>query len=143
MGSLIDQMIGRKGYLKLTWDDLAQRVHKDASTVKKQLSARGNPSLSVLEEYASAMDAEIVLLSDDARYDYKTSGVPRAQKSLADQDREIEHLKEKLDQKDDELEQARATVKRLRDQNDLLIKWIDEKDRKIYRMMDRLTEGKK
>lgn len=143
MDSLIMQLQGRKGFLKLTWEDLAERVHKDVSTVKKQLSSRGNPSLSTLNEYAAALDAEIVLLSGDALYDYRQSGVPRAQKSLAEQDREIEHLKEKLDVKDEDIKEYKETIRSLRAQNDRLSALLEVKDTRIEKLTDkveRLTE---
>lgn len=121
MDSLMEQFLGRKAYLKLTWQNLADRVHKDLSTVQKQLSANANPSLSVLQEYAAALDAEIVLMSDDARYDYHNSGVPRAQKNLADMDGELEKLKTKLDEKDALIERMNSTNTALRTNIDLLI----------------------
>lgn len=118
MGALLEQLQGRRGYMKLTWDDLADRVHKDVSTVKKQISLSANPSLATLEEYAAAMDAEIVLLSGDALADYHNSGIARAQKNMADMDREIEALKEKVKEREE-------TIAILRDKNGALQADVD------------------
>ena len=133
MGTLVEQLQARKGYLKLTWEDLADRVHKDVSTVKKQLSLTSSPSIATLEEYALAMDSEIVLLSDDALADYKSSGVPRAQKSMAALDREREDLTEKVKEKD---EQIRFCRDRIRFLEEALIK----KDDRINMLTDKLME---
>ncbi len=107
---LMEGFHGRKGYMKLSWEDLAERVHKDSSTLKKQMSLDSNSSMKTLDEIAAAMDSEIVLLSGDALADFKSSGVPRAQKNLADMDREIEKLKLRLDEKDAEIDRLRKML---------------------------------
>lgn len=137
-GSLIEQFHARKGYMKLRWDDLARRVHKETTTVRKQLAYAANPSLNILEEYAAAMDARLVLLSDDALSDYEKSGVPRAQKNLADMDKELEHLKEKLDEKDAIIADYRARLVNTEKMLAESIESIHHKDARIEALTDKL-----
>ena len=137
-GSLIEQFHARKGYMKLRWEDLAQRVHKETTTVRKQLAYAANPSLNILEEYAAAMDARLVLLSDDALYDYENSGVPRAQKNLAEMDSELERLKEKLDEKDAIIADYRARLSSTEKMLSESIEAIHHKDERIDALTDKL-----
>ena len=112
---LMESLHGRKGYMKLTYEDLAERLHKDISTIKRQMALDGNSSIATLDEIAAAMDSVIVLISSDSLADYQDSGVPRAAKNLADLDREIERLTAKLNEKDELIAQKERRIDQLLD----------------------------
>lgn len=51
--------------LGLSWQDVAIRSGKERTTVIKQLSQDGNPTLETLETYAAAVGGKIHFLPDD------------------------------------------------------------------------------
>ena len=117
--------------LGMTRSDLAELMHIEPNTVNKQLvKQNGELTLAVAYRYAAALQGTIVFLTDE---DYellkRTRDVQAENESLRAQ---IDAMKKEHDQKEDRLNRISATLDRVQRQNDDFAAKLTEKDGEIY-----------
>lgn len=117
--------------LGMTRSDLAELMHIEPNTVNKQLvKQNGELTLAVAYRYAAALQGTIVFLTDE---DYellkRTRDVQAENESLRAQ---IDAMKREHDQKEDRLNRISATLDRVQRQNDDFAAKLTEKDGEIY-----------
>lgn len=117
--------------LGMTRSDLAELMHIEPNTVNKQLvKQNGELTLAVAYRYAAALQGTIVFLTDE---DYellkRTRDVQTENESLRAQ---IDAMKREHDQKEDRLNRISATLDRVQRQNDDFAAKLTEKDGEIY-----------
>ena len=117
--------------LGMTRSDLAELMHIEPNTVNKQLvKQNGELTLAVAYRYAAALQGTIVFLTDED-YDLlkRTRDVQAENESLRAQ---IDAMKREHDQKEDRLNRISATLDRVQRQNDDFAAKLTEKDGEIY-----------
>lgn len=117
--------------LGMTRSDLADAMHIEQNTVNKQLvKQNGELTLAVAYRYAAALQGTIVFLTDE---DYellkRTRDVQAENESIRAQ---IDAMKREHDQKEDRLNRISATLDRVQRQNDDFAAKLTEKDGEIY-----------
>lgn len=117
--------------LGMTRSDLADTMHIEPNTVNKQLvKQNGELTLAVAYRYAAALQGTIVFLTDE---DYellkRTRDVQVENESLRAQ---LDAMKREHDQKEDRLNRISATLDRVQRQNDDFAAKLTEKDGEIY-----------
>lgn len=135
---IISDFKARRLALGLSVQDLAARVHKDESTVKKQLSDKSSTGmqLSTALEYANALEGTLQFVTFEEQATKSSVEIDLLNHRLAEQAKHIEYLTDKLDGKDD-------TIRSLRDQNaelqNQLIRSTNDiarKDKKLAELID-------
>lgn len=117
--------------LGMTRSDLAELMHIEPNTVNKQLvKQNGELTLAVAYRYAAALQGTIVFLTDED-YDLlkRTRDVQAENESLRAQ---LDAMKKEHDQKEDRLNRISATLDRVQRQNDDFAAKLAEKDGEIY-----------
>lgn len=139
MNTVLKDLCAEKAKLKLSWQDIAGGVHKDASTVQKQLSSNGsNLTLALLDEYAVYFNGEIVFLPNDVLNNIKNSENISLRFRLAEAGTEIEKLKNKLEIKDELIQDMRARLAKLEEQLTKNNELLSHKDARIDSLTDKL-----
>lgn len=117
--------------LGMTRSDLAELMHIEPNTVNKQLvKQNGELTLAVAYRYAAALQGTIVFLTDED-YDLlkRTRDLQAENESLRAQ---IDAMKREHGQKEDRLNRISATLDRVQRQNDDFAAKLTEKDGEIY-----------
>lgn len=117
--------------LGMTRSDLAELMHIEPNTVNKQLvKQNGELTLAVAYRYAAALQGTIVFLTDED-YDLlkRTRDVQAENESLRAQ---LDAMKREHDQKEERLNRISATLDRVQRQNDDFAAKLAEKDGEIY-----------
>lgn len=117
--------------LGMTRSDLAELMHIEPNTVNKQLvKQNGELTLAVAYRYAAALQGTIVFLTDED-YDLlkRTRDVQAENESLCAQ---LDAMNREHDQKEDRLNRISATLDRVQRQNDDFAAKLTEKDGEIY-----------
>ena len=117
--------------LGMTRSDLAEIMHIEQNTVNKQLvKQNGELTLAVAYRYAAALQGTIVFLTDED-YDLlkRTRDVQAENDSLRAQ---LDAMNREHDQKEDRLNRISATLDRVQRQNDDFAAKLTEKDGEIY-----------
>ena len=135
---IIADINARRTALGLSMNDLAERVHKDVSTVKKQLSEKSATGLqfATLMEYANAVEGDIKFITFEELSATPSVEIDILNSRLAEQANHIKYLEEKLDGKDDTISLLREMNANLQSQ---LIRSTDDiarKDRKLAELID-------
>lgn len=117
--------------LGMTRSDLADSLHIEQNTVNKQLvKQNGELTLAVAYRYAAALQGTIVFLTDED-YDLlkQTRDVQAENEELH---RRLLDMQKEHDQKEDRLNRISATLDRVQRQNDDFAAKLTEKDGEIY-----------
>lgn len=117
--------------LGMTRSDLADAMHIEPNTVNKQLvKQNGELTLAVAYRYAAALQGTIVFLTDED-YDLlkQTRDVQAENEELH---RRLLDMQKEHDQKEDRLNRISATLDRVQRQNDDFAAKLTEKDGEIY-----------
>ena len=117
--------------LGMTRSDLAELMHIEPNTVNKQLvKQNGELTLAVAYRYAAALQGTIVFLTDED-YDLlkRTRDVQAENESLRTQ---LDAMMREHDQKEDRLNRISSTLDRVQRQNDDFAAKLTEKDGEIY-----------
>ena len=148
MSNIIRDFNSRLAFLGLSKQALADKVHKEISTVSKQLDPNNsNLQLSTLEMYAEALGGSIAFLTPESIKAMQDSDVSDYRDRLIKMDTELEYLQgrvrflEKLVQeKKEEIARKEAIIEekeRIIARKDAI---IEEKDRTIERKDKRLAD---
>ena len=135
---IIADLKARRLALNLTVADLADRVHKDESTVRKQLSEKTvtGLQLSTVMEYAAALEGTLQFVSFEEQAAKPSIEIDILNHRLAEQAKHIDYLNEKLDSKDDSIRALREMNSNLQNQLIRSANDIARKDRKLAELID-------
>lgn len=133
---VISELRARRVALGLSIADLAERVHKDESTVKKQLSEKAGLQLSTALEYANALEGTLQFVSFEEQVAQPSVAIELLNHRLAEQAKHIEYLEDKLDGKDETISALRELNVALQEQMLRSTADIARKDKKLAEMVD-------
>lgn len=135
---IIADLKARRLALNLSVADLADRVHKDESTVRKQLSEKTvtGLQLSTVMEYAAALEGSLQFVSFEEQAAKPSIEIDILNHRLAEQAKHIEYLQEKLEGKDEAIQSLREMNSNLQDQLIRCTNDIARKDRKLAELID-------
>ena len=84
-------------HLEISYDTLSKMLFVDVNTVKKTISpGKGNPTLSTLNKYASALGGEVVFLTAEALQAMKDNDISSLNASLKESVAQAEALRTEL-----------------------------------------------
>ena len=134
MSNVLADIESRRAKLGLSRQELADRIHKDISTVNKQLSdARGaSMTLRTAEDYAAALGGEIIMITDDAKKELYDKELTPLRDTITEQARELDRLKAELAHRD-------KLIKTL----EMALDACNRKDAKIAQLYDLILGGQK
>ena len=82
---------------KMSMQKLADKIHKDVTTVAKQLDPnKGNPTLASIIQIADALDARLVVETEESMRAVEESDVSAYRDKIVEQGAEIARLHEEL-----------------------------------------------
>lgn len=118
--SVVKELEARRILLKLSRQDIADRVHKDVSTVTKQLSpSNPNLQLSTLCEYAEALDGAIVFRATEDLAKNNENAAEELRNRLLELEQQrsaltaqLNALKEEIAAKDQRIEKLRGAIEK-------------------------------
>jgi len=148
LSNIIRDLNSRLAFLGWTKQELADKVHKEVSTVSKQMDPKNsNLQLSTLEMYAEILGGELAFLTPESIKAMQDADVTNYRDRLIKMDTELEYLQgrvrflEKLvEEKKEEIARRDAIItekERVISRKDAI---IEEKDRTIERKDKRLAE---
>lgn len=118
---ILKALESRRRFVGLSWENLSELLHRDASSLRKSFSERtGNPTLALLTDYAKVLDAEIVVASDEMRKEIADNDVSPLRAKISDQGEEIERLTHDLEFAQHMIQQLESEVAHLRRSVDYL-----------------------
>lgn len=146
--TVIRDLNARRIFLNISRQQLADKVHKDISTVNKQLDPNnGNMQLATLCEYAEALGGKIVFMSDDALLEMSSSDVSTMRMRMAELGqqnetliKQVQHQERIIEEKDKRIAALRAVVVRKDEQIEEKDKAIVRKDKRLDDLYDRLLK---
>ena len=113
-------------------------LHRDVSTVKTTINPlKGNPTLKILYEYASALGGEIVFMTPEARQAMEDSNLSILNASVTQQAEQIERLQGELENMAQRAEDKDKMIETLTTQVARLAKQIDAKDDVINKLLNK------
>lgn len=142
--SIVQALEARRITLKMSRQELADKVHKDASTVAKQFSGGGsNMQLATLIEYANALDGAIVFQTAAEMADYNESAVAEMRQRILEMEQQrnalvaqVNALQEELSAKTQRIEKLKERIK---DGREVIARKDDLIDRLVNRLL-RVTD---
>lgn len=139
---IIADLKARRLSLGLSISDLAERVHKDESTVKKQLSEKTvtGLQLSTVLEYANALEGTLQFITYEEQVQKPTMEIDLLNHRLAEQAKHIEYLQDKLDGKDETIHELRYMNNSLQEQLIRSANDIARKDKKLAELIDSVVD---
>ena len=137
--NIVQALEARRITLKMSRQDLADKVHKDASTVAKQFSGSGsNMQLATLIEYANALDGAIVFLASAEMDDYNVSAVTELRQRILEMEQQRNALTAQLNALQEELASKTKRIETLKERIKDGREVIARKDELIDRLVTRL-----
>lgn len=137
--NIVQALEARRITLKMSRQDLADKVHKDASTVAKQFSGGGsNMQLATLIEYANALDGAIVFLTSAEMDDYNVSAVTEMRQRILEMEQQRNALTAQLNALQEELASKTKRIETLKERIKNGREVIARKDELIDRLVTRL-----
>ena len=137
---IITALNARRANLGITISELAARVSKDVTTVKKQLSGEGNMQLTTLCEYATALNGRIDFISDDIEREINTPEISNLRQRLSELGNQVDRLKEKLEDKDNDIVQLQKRNAELEAQLMAATSAVSRKDEKLSKLIDSVLD---
>lgn len=148
MSQIINDFKARMAVLGWKQQDLADRLHKDISTIAKQLDPKtSNPQLSTLEMMAEALGGSIAFITSETEKAMMDADVTAWRNQVAALSSEVEYLRERVNILEPML--AEKTMK-IQKRDEIIAKRdetishkdevIEEKDRTIARKDAKLSE---
>lgn len=145
---LLRDINSRIAFLGLKRSEIAARLHKDASSIFRQLDEEsGNPQLSSLVAIADAIGAEIVLSTPEMQKALQDANVEEYRNKIIEFDAEIKHLRERVSYLESVVVEKTAKIQK---RDEIIAKRdetishkdaiIEEKDRTIARKDAKLSE---
>lgn len=139
MSNVIQQFNARMQYLGISKQQLANSVQKTLETVKKQFSeGRSNMTLATMEEYANALGGEIAFISGEIKEILEESNASGLRERIVALGEENQKLKEQVDilirsmgEKDEMLKHERQRI----EHKDEI---IEQKDARIRSLLDKV-----
>lgn len=134
--NVIAGLNARRAYKGWTWQFLAEQVHKDVNTVKKQLDGTSNLTLATVDEYTAVLGGRLCYETDEALQAIDDADVNQLRIKITELANKIERLNEKLEEKDKTIADLRELNHSMQAQ---LIKCtgdISRKDKKLAELID-------
>ena len=139
---IVRDLLARKAYLNVSFTELAERVHKDKSTVQKQLSEKSGHgmNLATAAEYARALGGEISLITEETEKALENSELPIMRARIAELGQHNEYLRERLESKDEMNRTLQHMNEELERQLIRMAENVDRKDKKFSEILDQMTQ---
>lgn len=148
MSQLIRDFKSRMSVLGWKDTDLADKIHKDPSTIKKQLDPKtSNPQLSNLEMMAEALGGSIAFITPETEKALNDADVTAWRNRVSELTSEVERLRERVASLETLLAEKIAKIQK---RDEIIAKRdetishkdeiIEEKDRTIARKDAKLSE---
>lgn len=136
--NVLNDMNSRLKWLNIPIEAYAEMLHRDVSTVKTTINPlKGNPTLKILYEYASALGGEIVFMTPEARQAMEDSNLSILNASVTQQAEQIEKLQGELENMNQRVEDKDRMIETLTTQVARLAKQIDTKDDVINKLLNK------
>lgn len=134
--NVLNDMNSRLKWLNIPIEAYAEMLHRDVSTVKATINPlKGNPTLKILYEYASALGGEIVFMTPEARQAMEDSNLSILNASVTQYAEQIEKLQSDLDNLNQRAEDKDKMIETLTTQVARLAKQLDTKDEMINKLL--------
>ena len=148
MNQIIKDFNARLAYLGWTKQELAERVHKEASTVSKQLDPKtSNPQLSTLVLFAEALGGELQFVTKESARAAEEADVSSYRNRLSEMGTEISYLRQRVSYLEKLVEEKNEKIKRrdwtIAERESTIEKKeqiIEEKDKTIARKDAKISE---
>jgi len=153
LNQIIRDFNSRIAFLGLTKQEIADRIHKDLSTVNQQLNPKvSNPQLSTLIQYAELLGGALHFVTPESAKAIEDANISAYRDRLQELGHEVASLKDQINaqktlltEKDSKLQRREETIKqheetmyRLRRIIDRKEEDIARKDKRIAQLMDKI-----
>ena len=153
MHQIIDDFNARIAFLGISRQELAEKIHKELTTVNAQLNVKiSNPKLSTLLQYCEALGGELQFVTPESEKAMNDASVIAYRKRLQEMGSELNTLRDRIaalealvEEKDAKLQRRDATIaehvetaKRLRAIINRKEEDISRKDARIAQLMDKI-----
>lgn len=153
MNQIIRDFNSRIAMLGLTKQEIADKIHKDLSTVNKQLDPKtSNPQLSTLIQYAELLGGAIHFATPESIQAMEDVNLSAYRDRLQDMGNEVEALREKINALETLITEKNAKIQRretiIAEQTETMKRlWaiiarkdedIARKDKRIAQLLDRI-----
>ena len=142
MQNVIAGLNARRVYKGWSWQFLADMVHKDVTTVKRQLSEKAAPNLTLatIDEYLRVLGGWISYETDESVYAVDNADVNALRLRLTELGMQNDSLRDRLAEKDALIAEMRSRIERLEASLIESNRAIARKDSKLSSLIDSLVK---
>lgn len=142
MQNIIAGLNARRIYKGWSWQFLADMMHKDVTTVKRQLSEKtaANLTLATIDDYLKVLGGWISYETEESMAVIENSDVNALRLRLTELDAQNENLRARLNDKDELIAEMHGRIERLESALIESTQTIARKDSKLSTLVDSLVK---
>lgn len=142
MQNIIAGLNARRIYKGWSWQFLADMLHKDVTTVKRQLSEKtaANLTLATIDDYLKVLGGWISYETEESMAVIENSDVNALRLRLTELDAQNENLRARLHDKDELIAEMHGRIERLESALIESTQTIARKDSKLATLVDSLVK---
>lgn len=138
--NVIAGLNARRAYKGWSWQFLADQMHKDVNTVKKQLDGSANLTLATVDEYTAVLGGRLCYETEEALQAIDDADVNQLRIKITELATKIENLQGKLADKEETIADLRERNKALQLSLAEATKTITRKDEKFAKIIDNMND---